>query len=184
MERGACRTPGAAFSLADRAPEVLRTYYAGAPLTFLTQHHIQSYEAFVFRELLDILQAANPITILKEPLDATAGRYKYRTEIYIGGLKETAKELGVAVASPTVTLDGGKTIRRMLPNEARLRNQTYAATFMCDVLVKLTFTTQDEATGAYSETVKELRFEGKDAFPLFQIPILLRSKLCATHGAD
>jgi DNA-directed RNA polymerase II subunit RPB2 len=138
----------------------------------------------VFRELLDIIHAANPITILKEPLDAASRRYRYKTELYIGGDKASAKELGIAIASPTETLDGGKTIRRMLPNEARLRNQTYAATFLCDILVKLTFTTKDETTGAYTETVKELRFEGKEAFPLFQIPILLRSKLCATYGAD
>ena len=184
MERGVCRPPGSSPSLADRAPEVLRSYYEGAPLTFLTQHHIQSYEAFVFRELMDILHAANPITILKEPIDAAAGKYRYKTELYIGGDKPTAKELSVAIASPTVTLDGGKTIRRMMPNEARLRNQTYAATFLCDVFVKLTFTVKDETTGVYKETVKELRFEGKEAFPLFQIPILLRSKLCATHGAD
>jgi DNA-directed RNA polymerase II subunit RPB2 len=169
--------------LADRAPEVLRSYYADHPLTFLTNHHVQSYESFVFRELLDILHAANPITILKEPLDAAAGKYKYRAEIYVGGDKPTAAELGVYIAAPTVTLDAGKTIRRMFPNEARLRNLTYSATYLCDILVRMTFTSLNER-GEYVETTKEIRFEGDEAYPLFKIPILLRSKVCATHGAS
>jgi hypothetical protein len=56
-------------SLADHAPAVLRNYFGEYPNTFLTQHHIRSYEAFVFREMLDIVQAENTITILKEPVD-------------------------------------------------------------------------------------------------------------------
>ncbi len=68
-------------SLADAAPAVLRSYFNEFPNTFLTQHHIRSYEAFVFREMMDIIQAENPITILKEPLDpeGNPGLYKYKS---------------------------------------------------------------------------------------------------------
>ena len=160
MESRPCRPRDAVPSLADRAPEVLRAYYDDHPLTFLTNHHIQSYESFIFRELLDILHASNPITILKEPLDAAAGKYKYRAEIYVGGDVPTAAELGVYIAPPTVTLDAGKTIRRMFPNEARLRNLTYSATYLCDILVRMPFTTLNER-GEYVGTTKEGRCEGK-----------------------
>jgi len=169
------------MSLATRGPDVLKTYFDEYPHTFLSQHHKESYEAFVFRELLDILQASNPITILKEPL--SDGKYKYRTEIYIGGKKDTAAELGVAIAPPTVNLDSGVTRRRMTPNEARLRGQTYAATFLTDLLIVLTFLKETSA-GVYEEVKREIRFEGEGAFPLFHLPILLRSKLCVTHDAS
>ena len=76
---------GVVPSLADRAPEILRQYFTSFPNTFLTQHHMDSYESFIFRELPDIIFSENPITILKEPLDAKAGIYKYKTEIFVGG---------------------------------------------------------------------------------------------------
>jgi len=89
----------------------------------------------------------------------------------------------VAIAPPTVNLDSGMTRRRMTPNEARLRGQTYAATFLTDLLIVLTFLKETSA-GVYEEVRREIRFEGEGAFPLFHLPILLRSKLCVTHEAS
>ena len=191
-------------SLADLAPVVLRSAFNEAPNTFLTQHHISTYESFVFREMADIIHAENPITVLKEPLDAEAGIYKYKTQIYIGGDVPTPNELAISVGPPVVTLDDGETVRRMFPNEARIRNLTYSANFQADILVRVTITTpaadasvpttagvtggaaarpMPTATtaGGYTTKILERHF---DKFPLFNLPILLRSKLCATHGAD
>ena len=189
QEPGICQPPssGISASLADKAPAVLQAYFAENPNTFLTQHHIASYESFVFRELPDIILSENPITILKEPIDAERGIYKYKTEIFIGGDVQSAETLGLDVGAPVITLDDGNTVRRMFPNEARLRNLTYAATFQADILIRMTFTAAAAgggaagAAGAPEQQVRELRFNN---FPLFKLPILLRSKLCATHGAD
>lgn len=194
QEPGICQPPssGTSASLADKAPAVLQAYFAENPNTFLTQHHIASYESFVFRELPDIIVSENPITILKEPLDAERGIYKYKTEIFIGGDVPSAETLGLDVGAPVMTLDDGKTVRRMFPNEARLRNLTYAATFQADILIRMTFTAAAAPAaaggaaapapeGQQQQQVRELRFNN---FPLFKLPILLRSKLCATHGAD
>jgi len=174
---------GPAPSLADYAPAVLRNYFATYPTTFLTQHHIQSYEAFVFREMLDIVHAENPITILKEPINAELGLYKYKVEIFVGGEAATPADLKINVRPPVVTLDDGKTVRRMFPNEARIRGLTYAANFSADISVRVTFTAPDPAVpGKYITTVRDdLKFPN---YGLFNIPILLRSKLCATYGAD
>jgi len=174
---------GPAPSLADYAPAVLRNYFASYPTTFLTQHHIQSYEAFMFREMLDIIHAENPLTILKEPINAELGLYKYKVEIFVGGQAATPADLKINVRPPVVTLDNGKTVRRMFPNEARIRGLTYAANFSADISVRVTFTTPDPAApGKYITTVRDdLKFAN---YGLFNIPILLRSKLCATYGAD
>lgn len=188
--------PAASPSLADLAPVVLRSAFNEAPNTFLSQHHISTYESFVFREMADIIHAENPITVLKEPLDVEAGVYRYKTEIFIGGDAATPGELALSVGPPVVTLDDGETVRRMFPNEARIRNLTYAANFQADILVRVTLTTPaSEATagvtgGAAARPMPSTGFTTKilerrfDKFGLFNLPILLRSKLCATHGAD
>ncbi len=178
---GICQTTetaqGLSPSLADKAPVVLRRYFESTP-TFLTQHHIGGYEAAIFREIPTIIASENPIVVLKEPLDAEKGIYKYKTEIFVGGDVAAIEDLAIDVGPPVITLNGGKTVRRMFPNEARLRNLTYAAQFRADILIRLTFT--DLVNGEAVSRTRELRTDG---FPLFRIPILLRSKLCATHGA-
>lgn len=169
-------------SLADYAPAVLRNYFNEFPNTFLTQHHIRSYEAFVFREMMDIIQAENPITILKEPIEGQPGLYKYKSEIFIGGIATNPADLNIEVGPPVITLDKGQTVRRMFPNEARIRDLTYAASYVCEILIRTTFTYPDTAAlGKFKNEVSELRVP---KFKLFSLPILLRSKLCATHGAD
>jgi DNA-directed RNA polymerase II subunit RPB2 len=170
-------------SLSDVAPAVLQKYFGEYPNTFLTQHHIRSYEAFVFREMMDIIQAENPTTILKEPVGSQhPGVYKYKTEIFIGGDSADPNELAISVGPPIITLDKGTTVRRMFPNEARIRDLTYAASFQCDILIRTTFTSEDPAApGKLKTQTVELKVTD---FKLFTLPILLRSKLCATHAAD
>lgn len=180
---GICQSPDShrdtvSPSLADKAPAVLRQYFENAQSTFLTQHHIQSYEACLFREIPEILAAENPIVVLKEPLDAEKGIYKYKTEIFVGG-EGAAQDLMLDMGTPIVTLDGGKTVRRMFPQEARMRNLTYALEMRADVMIRLTFTNMVD--GKYVSTTETIR---RDNLPLLKIPILLRSRACATHGAD
>jgi len=180
---GICQPPssGVSASLADYAPELFQRYFDANPTTFLTTHHIQSYEAFIFRELPEFIHAENPITILKEPLDAEKGIYKYKTEIFVGGAADTPANLVFDVGAPIISLDGGTTLRRMFPNEARIRDITYAATFRVNILIRLTFTNPTTGeTGSYTTDTRELSFNN---FSLFRIPILLRSKLCATYQA-
>jgi DNA-directed RNA polymerase beta subunit len=131
-------------SLADKAPAVLRAYFNSTP-TFLTQHHIDTYEAAIFREIPEIILSENPIVVLKEPIKEAVGLYKYKTEIFVGGDVGSISQLNIDVGPPIITLDGGKTVRRMFANEARLRNLTYASQFRADILIRLTFTSIDES---------------------------------------
>jgi DNA-directed RNA polymerase II subunit RPB2 len=178
---GICSPPGGIPSLADFAPEMYQRFFSAHPITWISTHQLESYNAFIFKELPELIHAENPITILKEPLDATNGIYKYKTEIFIGGEADTATSLGLDVGPPILTLDSGTTIRRMFPNDARIRDLTYAATFRADILVRLTFSFPSETDqGVYTTQVKDLSFKN---FNLFRIPILIRSKLCATYQA-
>ena len=185
MESGICQPPesSASAALADAAPAIYQRYFDAFPGTFLTQHHMESYEAFIFRLMPEIIKSENPITILKEPLsEDDGGVYKYKTEIFIGGDVENTEDLAIDVGASIITLDEGKTVRRMFPNEARIRDLTYSTMCRADILIRLTFTNVSEVPGEkYASQTFDIKF---DKFPLFNIPTLLRSKLCATYGAD
>jgi len=144
----------------------------------LTRHHIDSYEQCVFNEIPTIIYTANPIVFLKGSL--AEGIFAYRVEIFIGGDVPKPEQLALTVSPPIVVLDGGRTVRRMFPNEARLRNQTYYCQFSADILIRVTFT-RKEGEQFISEVKTAPIVKG---FPLFRLPILLRSRLCATAAAD
>ncbi len=169
-------------SLNQEAMGVLEKYFHENDFV-LTRHHIDSYEQAVFDEIPSIIHSANPIVFLKEPLDKDAGVFAYRVEIFIGGDVPSSESLAMTISPPVVTLDGGRTVRRMFPNEARLRNLTYSAQINADILIRVTFTKPKEGRpGQYDTDIKEMNVIKN--FPLFRLPILLRSRLCPTSVMD
>ena len=173
-------TASSSPSLSNVGLQFLEKYFKENDFA-LTRHHIDSYEHCVFHEIPSIIHAANPIVLLKGPLDKDAGIFAYRVEVFIGGDAATPTELGLTVSPPVIVLDNGNTVRRMFPNEARLRNLTYAAQISADILVRVTFTKPKEGGGYETEIEDAPLIKG---FPLFRLPILLRSRLCATSVAD
>ena len=93
----------------------------------------------MFEEIPSIIASSNPIVLLKGLLDKERGIYAYRMEIFIGPTTERP-ENKFSIASPVIVLDCGETVRRMFPNEARLRNLTYAAQVNADIFVRFTMT--------------------------------------------
>ena len=175
-------------SLSEVGLHFLEKYFSENDFA-LTRHHIDSYEQCIFEEIPSIIHASNPIVLLKGPLDADAGVFAYRVEVFIGGDVATPTELGLSVAPPVIVLDDGNTVRRMFPNEARLRNLTYSSQITADILVRVTFTRRVEGGASAAAAAVTYETEVEDAplirdFPLFRMPVLLRSRLCATGIAD
>jgi ribA/ribD-fused uncharacterized protein len=182
-------------SLSQEGLRFLEKYFRETDFP-LTRHHIDTYEHCMFNEIPTIIHASNPIVFLKEPLNQDATEFRYRVEIFIGGPAATPDKLALTYSPPVVTLDSANTVRRLFPNEARLRNLTYAVQVNADIHIRVTMT--EPVTGASGQAV--LDQDGKPtyrrtlmreaepfvlrAFPLFQMPILLRSKLCTTGVAD
>jgi DNA-directed RNA polymerase II subunit RPB2 len=177
-------------SLSKEGLQFLEKYFAETDFA-MTRHHIDTYEHCMFNEIPTIIHTANPIVFLKEPLDKDAGVFKYRVELFIGGDAPTPDKMALTFSPPIITLDGGNTVRRMFPNEARLRNLTYATQVSADILIRVTFTRPRAAAaaagggggpGLYETEVKEAPLIR--GFDLFRMPILLRSSLCPTSVAD
>lgn len=161
------------------AKQLLDTYFKTAEYPF-TSHHIDSYDQFLKNGLPNIIRERNPILILKE-LIPNRNLYKYRVEIFIGG--EDGK--GIYMGTPTVSLQDSDEVRLLFPNEARLRNLTYAADILADVVVKIYRTETNEAgiLQTLEPDIIEMKKNGDldERIPLCRMPILLHSRYCLLH---
>ena len=154
-----------------------------------TRHHIESYDQFLSQDLPAIISAQNPILLLndsREPAEVSRSKYyEYKAEIFIGGFKGDRLYIG----SPTVSLQKSEEVRLMFPNEARLRNLTYASLVEADIVVRITYSSPNP-TGRGIITREEILDPATDAssygylakFPLFRMPIMLHSRYCSLYG--
>lgn len=141
-----------------------------------TRHHIDSYDQFLQQDLTNIIKAQSPILIFKELLDEKTNTYKYKVEIFVGGVDGTAIEIG----TPTISLQNTEEVRLLYPNEARLRNVSYASTVYADIIVKITYTIRDGSE--FKESSLSPSEETFKKWPLFKIPIMLHSRYCILHN--
>ena len=135
-----------------------------------TRHHLDSYNQFLEKDLPAIIQSQNPLIIVKDLIKGT-NTYNYTVEVFIGG--EDGK--GLHLGTPTLQHMGGEEVRLLFPNEARLRNLTYAAGLYADILIRVKF-----AKGADGQPkTKEVSLP---RFPLVEIPVMLHSKACLLNN--
>ena len=135
----------------------------------LVKHHIDSYNDFFRTGLKQILRERNPIVLQKEQ-DPTTKRYKYRCELYLGGIDGSKVYYG----KPVIYDDSREHF--MYPNEARLRNMNYGMTVHYDLEVKY-FIEDDE--GKITEST-----DTYDSIFLGRFPIMLQSDLCILNGLN
>jgi DNA-directed RNA polymerase II subunit RPB2 len=160
----------------DESRELSRSlidkYFRTVPYPY-TRHHIDSFDQFLQQDLISIIKSQNPILILKDLINAETSTYKYKVEIFVGGIDGTLIEIG----TPTISLQNTDEVRVLFPNEARLRNLTYASQVYADIIVKITYTTM---TGAVMDlSPSEETFQ---KWPLFKIPIMLQSRYCILNN--
>ena len=150
--------------------------YFTTQFTPLTRHHIESYDQFIERDIKDIIAAQNPIIILKN--DASQRNlqvYKYKVKIYVGG--ESGSE--IFIGTPTIALQNGEEVRVLFPNEARLRNLTYAVQVQANIRVEVTILTPVPETQRLKPVTTIIDIP---KFHLCNIPLMLQSRYCILHG--
>lgn len=165
------------------AEHLLNVYFKTQEYPY-TRHHIESYDQFLSQDLSAIIKAQNPILLLHGVLP-TLKAYEYKAEIFIGGLEGDRLYIG----SPTISLQDSEEIRLLFPNEARLRNLSYAALVEADIVVRITYTSPNPS-GRGVVTKEQLLDSAVDPvlysylakFPMFRIPIMLHSRYCLLYG--
>ena len=153
-----------------------------------TRHHIESYDQFLSQDLEAVIRAQNPIMLLNDSRErevvSKSNYYQYKAEIFVGGMKGDRLYIG----TPTISLQDSKEIRLLFPNEARLRNLTYAAQVEADIVVRITYTTPNTerrgvtTTEVILDPAKDTAYSYLAKFPVFRIPIMLHSRYCLLYA--
>ena len=102
---------------------------------YLVSHHLESYNDFFKKGIFDIFKNKNPIQIVSAEKEEGKGVYKHRCNLYLGGKDGRRLYFGKPMIHDGEE-DGARGAHYMYPNEARLRNMTYAMTVHYDVEVE------------------------------------------------
>ena len=106
--------------------KIIDTYFKDNNLA-LVDHHIESYNDFFENGISQIFNETNPIKIRKNfDKSSKIDDFRYKLDIYIGGKEGKNVYFGQPVIYE-------KNNHFMYPNEARLKNMTYATTLHYDV---------------------------------------------------
>ena len=147
---------------------IIDKYFQDNP-NILIRHHLESYNDFFNNKIFNIFREKNPIKILKEQ-DPDTKKYNMQAEIFFGG-----KEGNRLYFGKPIIFDETRE-HYMFPNEARLRNMTYAITLHVDVEVIYKII---NTKGELEETKSML-----EKIYLGKFPIMLNSDLCVLNSLD
>ena len=157
------------------AEKMLKTYFTTFDYPF-THHQLNSYDQFIANDIPAIIKYSNPILLLQEKLGNT-DEYKYRVEIFIGGLNGDQFYIG----TPTISLKNDNEVRVLYPNEARLRNLTYATNIEADIVIRITFMSYVDNKLVSTVVLmdpKDEKYSYLGRICLCKIPIMLHSRYC------
>ena len=178
---------------------ILDLYFKQAGGKQIVSHQIESFNHFMDIDIPEIIQMVNPLVVRGSPeiplsgprsalasatgLSTTAanalmGRATEATNFSLANAKHEYEVSitfqNVSLRKPTIFENNGA-ILPMMPNDARLRNMTYASPLFVDILVKTTFI--DNTKGGERQTRERL-------FPnvhMGKIPVMVGSKYCLLH---
>lgn len=178
---------------------IMETFIKQSDGKQIISHQIESFNQFMEVDIPEIIHMANPITSYGSPeiplagprsaLATATGLSTSAANALMGGLvgegasgaKKVQHEYEVSlefekisIRKPTIFENNGA-LNPMMPNDARLRNLTYAAPLNVDVKVTTTF---------IDHTRNDIKESNVRIFPnvhLGKIPVMVGSKYCLLH---
>lgn len=145
---------------------VIEAYFKDQHLDRLVRHQLESYNNFVGYQIIKTIEMFNPVHIKsEEDYDEKSG--KYLLEIYI-----TFENFHIY--RPQIHENNGA-IKLMFPQEARLRNFTYASAMTIDINIK--YVIRD---GENLDNVKTL-YKTLPKIHIGKLPIMLKSNICVLN---
>ena len=142
---------------------IIESYFRGQHLERLARHQIESYNNFINFQIQRTIQMFNPVVIRSEN-DFVPENNKYLLEIFVNF--ENFK-----LFPPRIHENNGAT-KLMLPQEAKLRNFTYASTMYVDLNIQYVVrnTEKMDSPKIINTTLSKINI-GK-------MPIMLKSAIC------
>jgi DNA-directed RNA polymerase II subunit RPB2 len=142
---------------------IIESYFDGQHLERLVRHQIESYNHFVNYQIQRTIQMFNPVVIHSEN-DYVQDKDKYFLEVFISFTN-------FKMYPPQIHENNGAT-KMMLPQEAKLRNFTYASTTAVDINIKYVVRN--------TENMENPRIIEKmlPKINIGKLPIMLKSSVC------
>ena len=145
---------------------VIDAYFRDTHLERLVRHQLESYNNFVGYQIIKTIEMFNPVHIKSEnDYDPVSG--KYSLEMFI-----TFENFHIY--RPQIHENNGA-IKLMFPQEARLRNFTYASAMTIDINIKYIVRT-GEGLANMSTFYKNL-----PKIHIGKLPIMLKSSICVLN---
>ena len=146
--------------------QLIATYFRGQHLDRLVRHQIESYNHFITYQIQRTIQMFNSVTVHSEN-DFVPEHNKYLLDVDISFTN-------FKLYPPQIHENNGAT-KVMLPEEAKLRNFTYASTMAVDVNVTYTIrnTESMDTPKVIQRTLPKINI-GK-------MPIMLKSAICVLN---
>jgi DNA-directed RNA polymerase II subunit RPB2 len=142
---------------------VIESYFHGKHLRQLVRHHVESYNNFVTFQIPKTISMFNPVIIRSEQ-DFDPDSKKYRLELCI-------TFSNFSIHQPQIHENNGAT-KLMFPQEARLRNFTYAANMTIDINIKYTIRQGDNLE------LEQTSHKILSKIHIGKLPIMLKSCIC------
>jgi len=142
---------------------IIESYFDGQHLERLVRHQIESYNHFVNYQIQRTIQMFNPVTIRSEN-DFVLEKDKYFLEVFISFTN-------FKLYPPQIHENNGAT-KMMLPQEAKLRNFTYASTMTVDVNIK--YVVRNTENMDVPKTIEKVL----PKINIGKLPIMLKSSVC------
>ena len=147
--------------------DIIQSYFDGKPLERLVRHQIESYNNFVNYQMQRTIEMFNPITI-KSDAD-----YDVDTNMY--GLVVKISLKNIRFQHPQIYENNGA-MKTMMPQEARLRNFTYASYAMVDLYIEYTIRDTNGEEKVIEKIIPQIK--------LCNLPVMLKSSICILTQYD
>ena len=142
---------------------LIESYFRGKHLERLVRHQIESYNHFINYQIQRTIQMFNPVIIRSEnDYIEDKGQYFLEAHVNFDNFK---------LYPPQIHENNGAT-KIMLPQEAKLRNFTYASTMTVDLQIKYIIR-NTEAMDTPKIVIKNL-----PKINIGKMPIMLKSSIC------
>ena len=142
---------------------LINSYFKNKHLKQLVRHQLESYNYFVNTQIQNTIDMFNPLTITSEQF--------YNKDYQLHTLVVNIQFVNFKIHRPQLHENNGAT-KIMFPQDARLRNFTYASNMTIDLNIEYVITSGDEFNNIrkINKTIPNVHI-GK-------LPIMLKSDLC------
>ena len=146
--------------------QLIESYFKGQHLERLVRHQLESYNNFVGYQIIKTIEMFNPVHIASEQ-DYDPNAKKHSLELFI-----TFENFNIY--RPQIYENNGA-IKLMFPQEARLRNFTYASAMTVDINIKYVV-----RTGKELENIQTF-YKTLHKIHIGKLPIMLKSNICVLN---